>query len=218
MESTKEYQKKQYIMFEVEKLNEDIWYWKNTISCSNELCGFIEDIDDNNESHVRIPPWAPWTASNDDSMLYGYVKNIIKDSLKNNIDDKLSDQRTLYIINSLLMAVEMCFKLYMSGKNLNREDYVLDTHILPIKKWNVGQSMGPHCDNYDGHSNLAFSMVTYLNDEYEGGELNFPNHEITIKPQAGSVIMFPSHEPFLHQVLPIKNGTRYMLTTSVFKK
>jgi hypothetical protein len=218
MQNVKEYNKKQYIMFDLDKKNDDIWYWENTISCSNELCNFLESIDSVESSHVRIPMWIDWTASNDSSTHYGYVKNIFKDSLKNIVEDKLVNGRTRYIINSLLMAVEMCFERYIQGHNLNRDDYILDTHILPIKKWDTGQSMGPHCDNYDGHSNLAFSLVTYLNDSYEGGEINFPNHDITIKPSAGSLVMFPSQEPFVHQVLPIKSGTRYMLTTSVFKK
>lgn len=218
MDNTQPYIKKQYIMFDLNKLHDDIWHWENTISCSNELCNFVEDLDLNSNSYVHIPKWTKWTASNNQSVEYGYVKNIMKSSLNEEVDDLFSKRRSLYIINSLLMSVEMCFKLYMHGHNLNQEDYILDTHILPIKKWNVGQSMGPHCDNYDGHSNLAFSMVVYLNDKYEGGEINFPNHNITIKPKAGSVIMFPSHEPFLHQVLPIKNGNRYILTCSVFKK
>lgn len=218
MDNVQPYTKKQYVMFDLDKKNDDIWYWENTISCPNELCSFIEDLDIDENSYARIPKWEKWTASNSKDVEYGYVKNIMKDFLKNNVSNSLIEKRTRYIINSLLMSVEICFERYMTAHRLNKDDYFLDTRILPIKKWNVGQSMGPHCDDYDGHSNLEFSMVTYLNDDYEGGEINFPNHEITIKPTAGSAIMFPSKNPFLHQVLPIKNGYRYMLTTSVFKK
>ena len=75
--------------------------------------------------------------------------------------------------------------------------------------------MGPHFDGQDGHTNLAFSLVTYFNDDYEGGEIHFKNHNITIKPKAGSLIMFPSQEPFIHEVLSIKRGTRYMMPISV---
>ena len=75
--------------------------------------------------------------------------------------------------------------------------------------------MGPHFDGQDGHTDLAFSMITYLNDDYEGGEIHFKNQNVTIKPSAGSLIMFPSQEPFIHEVLPIKKGIRYMMPTSV---
>lgn len=218
MQDSDSYNKKQYVMFDLDKKNNDIWYWDNTISCSNELCEFIESLDTLEPSYSRIPKWEDWTASDDNNVHYGYVKNIFKDSLGIPVEDKLVNQQTRYVINSLLMSVEMCFARYMTEHGLNADDYILDTHMLPVKKWDVGQSMGPHCDNYDGHSNLAFSMVTYLNDSYEGGEIDFPNHNIKIKPNAGSLIMFPSYEPFIHQVLPVKSGIRYMMTTSVFKK
>jgi hypothetical protein len=32
-----------------------------------------------------------------------------------------------------------------------------------------------------------------------------------IKPEAGSVIVFPSVEPFYHQSMPLKTGTKYMV-------
>jgi len=218
MKDSENYQKKQYVMFDLDKSHKDVWYWENTISCSNELCDFVESLDSLEKSYSRIPKWEDWLASNDSNVHYGYVKNIAKESLNNNISDSLINQRSRYIINSLLMSVEMSFAKYMNEHDLNPEDYFLDTRILPIKKWDVGQSMGPHCDNYDGHSDLAFSIVVYLNDTYEGGEIHFPNQNIKIKPSAGSLIMFPSHEPFLHEVLPIISGNRYMMPISVFKK
>ena len=76
--------------------------------------------------------------------------------------------------------------------------------------------MGPHADGYDGNTDLAFSMVEYLNDDYEGGEISFPNHNITIKPEKGSLIMFPSQDPFVHEVKPIISGDRYMSTISLW--
>jgi predicted 2-oxoglutarate/Fe(II)-dependent dioxygenase YbiX len=55
------------------------------------------------------------------------------------------------------------------------------------------------------------SAVIYLNDDYEGGELRFPEQDVMIKPEAGSVIVFPSVEPFYHQSMPLKTGTKYMV-------
>lgn len=210
--------KKQYIMFDLNPKSNDIWYWENTISSPKELCGFIESLDRNQESHKAIPSWTDWTASNDSSLKYGYVKTIINQDINGLDIDRDSKLRSLYIKNSLVMAVEMCFDRYMDGHGLNKNEYKLDHHILPIRKWIPGPGMGPHCDNYDGHSNLAFSMVTYLNDDYQGGEINFPGHNINIKPKAGSTIMFPAVEPFIHEVSPILDGYRYAMATSVLKK
>ena len=88
---------------------------------------------------------------------------------------------------------------------------------MPIRKW-TGPGMGPHCDSYDGDSDLAFSMICYLNNDYEGGEIEFPNHNISIKPEAGSLLIFPGQEPFLHKVNDIRSGERYTSHLSVYKK
>lgn len=207
--------KRQYVMFDLYRPHPDIWYWENVISSPNEFVMFINDLDSDKRTHSVIPPWLPWTASDDQNVVYGSVKTIIQETSKNSTGDSKLDQKTLYIINSLNMAIEMCYNRYIEGHRLDKAKYTLDQRILPIKKWDVGQSMGPHFDGQDGHTDLAFSLVTYLNDDYEGGEIHFKNHNVTIKPKAGSLIMFPSQEPFIHEVLAIKNGTRYMMPTSV---
>jgi hypothetical protein len=77
--------------------------------------------------------------------------------------------------------------------------------------------------------------VFYLNDDYEGGELSFtiespdapiingkPSEDyslskdsdritIGIKPEAGSVIIFPSSPPYHHTAHLVKSGFKYMI-------
>lgn len=54
---------------------------------------------------------------------------------------------------------------------------------------------------------LAGAALLYLNDDYEGGELDFSNLGFSIKPPAGSVLTFPSTEKWTHGVLPV-TGTK----------
>jgi hypothetical protein len=56
-----------------------------------------------------------------------------------------------------------------------------------------------------------FAVIYYINDDYQGGEINFPWHELTIKPKANSFIMFPSNQNYLHEVLK-NTGNRYSST------
>lgn len=209
---------KQYTMFDLYRMSDDIWYWENTISCPEDISKIIEKLDENPISYKRIPAWKPWTASDNADLVYGSKKDINILSAFQLCGQDDIDKTSLYVINSIKMAIEMCYDRYIKGKGLNHSDYYLESHTIPIKKWNVGMSMGPHCDNFDGHSNLSFSIVLYLNDDYEGGEINFPNQNIKIKPKPGSLIMFPSHQPFIHEVLPVTSGSRYMVPISVFKK
>lgn len=63
------------------------------------------------------------------------------------------------------------------------------------------------------------TLLYYLNDDYTGGELRFPNiwdkrknQPFTYTPKAGDLIAFPPHEYYLHEVLPVTSGTRFVMT------
>ena len=70
--------KKQYVMFDLQRLHPDIWYWENVISSPNEFIEFVNNLDADPRSHNAIPSWLPWTASDDKKVVYGAVKTINK--------------------------------------------------------------------------------------------------------------------------------------------
>jgi hypothetical protein len=209
---------KQFVMFDLKVLGPDIWYWENALSFPEHLKDFIDKIDQEPKSYSRISQWKNWTASNDSNLIYGKTKTINKSNLKITTGSDIVDKKTLYIANSILMAFQMCTDRYLASRNLDKNNYNLNLDSITIKAWNQGQSMGPHFDGQDGNKDLAFSLVAYINDDYEGGEISFPNHNVTIKPKAGSLIMFPSQEPYIHEVKPITAGTRYMSPAHVYIK
>lgn len=94
---------------------------------------------------------------------------------------------------------------------------------LNILKFVKGFYLNPHLDTNSNESNHIAS-VYYINDEYSGGEINFPEHKIKIKPKANSLIIFPGNENYLHEVTRIQNGDRYssslwfQFTGSTFNK
>jgi hypothetical protein len=53
------------------------------------------------------------------------------------------------------------------------------------------------------------SVSAYINDDYEGGEIEFQHFGISHKPKAGDIIVFGSSFSYLHRVKPVTNGTRY---------
>ena len=59
------------------------------------------------------------------------------------------------------------------------------------------------------------SFLFYLNDQYGGGELEFPDLGLTIKPKKGMMIAFPSYKDFVHTVHPVTWGHRYSLVSWV---
>jgi hypothetical protein len=72
-----------------------------------------------------------------------------------------------------------------------------------------------HCDNCtdDGGPNhtpyRSHTCNLYLGNGFEGGELTFPELGISTKPTSGTVVAFPSHRGFKHQVLPVTSSVRY---------
>lgn len=58
-----------------------------------------------------------------------------------------------------------------------------------------------------------YTIIFYLNSDYEGGELVFPNQGVTIKPKEGSIVIFPSDHHYPHEVIPVSEGVRYAIVS-----
>ncbi len=111
------------------------------------------------------------------------------------------------------------------GKLADRLHKVVeDAHERPVKsvsshaqKWQIGAFAPFHSDNTDMDGNPSawekskLVCLLYINDDYEGGELDFRDHDISIKPVAGQLITFPGGFNNIHQVLPVKGSTRHTI-------
>lgn len=97
------------------------------------------------------------------------------------------------------------------------------TRKLPVKKvsyhaqqWEPGAFAGFHSDNstngvYNAFERSKWAAFLYLNDDYQGGELDFKDHEITIKPKAGMLAAFAGGAHNEHQVTQVIGGNRYTI-------
>jgi predicted 2-oxoglutarate/Fe(II)-dependent dioxygenase YbiX len=92
------------------------------------------------------------------------------------------------------------------------EEEILDAENYQLLKYSGGQHYGAH---YDGgtESKRTVSPILYLNDNYEGGEIEFVNFGIKIKPKAGSLLVFPSNYAYRHIAHPVISGTKYAIVT-----
>lgn len=61
---------------------------------------------------------------------------------------------------------------------------------------------------WSGH----LSVLAYLNDDYEGGELYFPDIDYAIRPKKRMLITFPGSLHYVHGVAKIESGVRYTLS------
>lgn len=84
-----------------------------------------------------------------------------------------------------------------------------------------GAELHSHKDdrNYDEPIDLLSSrthvMGIFLNDDYEGGELVFPEIKVSLKPKAGSLVFFPGYLT-RHGVNKVTSGTRINILAHYF--
>lgn len=100
---------------------------------------------------------------------------------------------------------------------------VFDREVRPntshAQKWIVGGFAAPHSDNsdFEGEPNPfeinKYVGILYLNDDYEGGALYFPDHDIEFKPNAYSYYIFPGGIENIHGVKEVLSGTRYTMVS-----
>ena len=91
---------------------------------------------------------------------------------------------------------------------------------IQAQKWEEGSSANPHSDNSDfdgnpteGFADLKYVGILYLNEDYEGGDLFFPEHDISIHPNPGSMYIFSGGVENIHGVTEITSGTRYSVVS-----
>ena len=100
------------------------------------------------------------------------------------------------------------------------QDYCKRFNIHDLRYWEafnfIKYEPGHHFQEHHDHGysyNCTVSLVTYLNDDYEGGEIFFRLQGIDYKPKAGDTVLFPSNFMYPHQAKVVHSGTKYSLVT-----
>lgn len=198
----------------LEILENKIFYYKNIIEHPNLFIKNIENLDLSIGENFYLSRWTEWTASNNKNIVYGFKK---EGSIFNKCIINEYDNQCLEILKYIKNISENCISDYV--KKTKAEEIVLPNHFF-INKYNTGEYMGPHVDSGDptDKRHPYISGVLYLNNDYDGGELYFKNQEITIKPEAGSMVIFPSYEPYIHHAKVVLSGNKYISPFFWFKK
>ncbi len=104
--------------------------------------------------------------------------------------------------------------------NIAVKDYCTMYPMEPLEYWESinlvkyfpGNHFQTHADDGASYKSVV-SLVGYLNDDYVGGEISFPAHDIIIKPDAGDLVIFPSNYMFMHRAMPVESGIKYSIVT-----
>lgn len=114
-------------------------------------------------------------------------------------------------------------KTFFSDLEIKMQEATEINRGLGVKKvsyhaqqWEPGAFAGFHSDNstdgkYNAFERSKWATFLYLNDNYDGGELDFKDHDITIKPKAGMLASFAGGAHNEHQVTQVIGGNRYTI-------
>jgi hypothetical protein len=58
---------------------------------------------------------------------------------------------------------------------------------------------------------ITASFNVYINDNFEGGVLEFKNKDYSIKPEVGMLVNVPLYKEFEHRITKVTNGNRHTL-------
>lgn len=150
----------------------------------------------------------------DHEKLLDFTKNISLDTWISQpwgVDIFYSSTMSDEIIEILNKVFEIALKTSIDVYDVGINTF--DKGSVHLNKWRPGISMPPHIDTLSQRSDHIAALY-YINDDYQGGEINFVDHNFKIKPKSNSLTIFPGNENYLHEVLEVSEGIRY--TSSIW--
>ena len=195
-------------------------FFFGNIQPSNRICGSIEIFEDfwpHPENTIEILE----TQTNDsDSGVYWKAAETIGDgALQNTRTNKLMELTHLAKVtnNQSLQNIHNQFNVLLtSAISGYKKRYMINEEYFDegysVLKYSAGQYYNGHYD-YASSNNRQLSAICYLNNDFEGGELEFKYFDIKIKPQPGMLILFPSNFTYSHVSHEVREGTKYALVT-----
>lgn len=179
---------------------------------------FIEDIE--NECRHQFG-YLAWHAARVGSFQQNRTSPDYRSSLSCDLSvlrtplEQVSEQRLVPVIekwNKIHTDLQKTIWTYRNTYNIE----VNEDEGFAINKYGRGAEYRGHVDHAPSN-NRIFSMVAFLNDDFEGGELVFPLFDVSVKPKSGSVILFPSNFPYFHFANSVgkehNTETKYSLVT-----
>ena len=185
------------------ELNKEIQVLKNKIFCIKDFL-FLETCDllvstFSGERLVESDKTgifgSPGTARGEDVKFD--VNGFEKISTKNNNKDI---NIGIDIFTGLLTNIEK------TSSKLFNKNLVLKSYFYSHMKKGGKNSL--HVDNYNEKYSKDYSVILYLTNSYSGGNLVFPEQNLTIKPEPGTLIAFIGTEDLKHEVQEVIDGDR----------
>lgn len=142
--------------------------------------------------------------------------------------DQRWDGRNCYVTDIMdhegekVPALKIMMDVWGRCEDLIREEVSMDIQLeVPqFARWFPGDDIWPsHADNChpDGTPNYSphrsHGMVMYLNDDFKGGELVYPDFDMTVKPERGMMCIHTAGWENNHGVRAVEEGFRHTVVS-----
>jgi len=120
-------------------------------------------------------------------------------------------QKTPEVIEFIKKYSDKSINIHKLWNNLEHPIYTFEAFLTV---WKINSYAGVHIDNHENAEFVQHSSVLYFNDEFEGGEIYFPEFDFVHTPKAGDGIFFPAfteESKYEHGVTKITKGNRYTM-------
>lgn len=158
-----------------------------------------------------------------------FIKSMVFDSEKPLTDGRTSESAYLTIKDETIERLKQKCSELLEVPVSHFEDFQCVSYQL-------GQEYQNHFDTYDAsteegrmeiekNGQREYTILAYLNDDFEGGGTHFPRLDLVLKPKKGRVVIFKSInnnrtviQTSIHAGLPVSNGRKYALNIWVRDK
>ena len=208
-------------------LEDKVYCYEDSIENLEELIKTINELDQI-EKDYNSSSWVEWKIGD---FVCGYNKKYEAKTIKNLEEPVRSKMNFVY--DTIQKSFYSVCKDY--GFSIKDNTEPIFHPLFNVSRYEVGGGLGPHFDQgYDGNT-LKYTLVAYLNDDYQGGEISFKlshyvnpdelgdvdddyesakiqkHFDFGLKPKAGSIIIFPSLPPYRHTAHSVKSGSKMMV-------
>lgn len=212
------------------ELEQNIWVYKN----------LFNDVNKTLEYFIKNNEWSKWYTFGDQSHTnfiettrfesfptqseWNYLINKLKNNTNSIRNNRLASNFDLEIIDIFYKTT----KHYVDNHEINPTNWKIWSPMICRYYSDAGAgqnfAMAYHTDYQQEKSDapgdkFVLTCNIYLNDNYDNGEIKFKIFynegdspvEITYKPKAGDIIVFPSTPPYYHGVNKTYNGEKFFV-------
>jgi 2OG-Fe(II) oxygenase superfamily len=180
---------------EIKTLSEDIFLIKDFLSDQEIDYIFDQFVDKSTEKD--------WSTPVQHSVTYSFWDNRIMPLRSLNLNKE-----------DFIFLNKIDLKILQSSELILKDNFNLKSGIYNLLRALPGHEMGVHTD--DDLPITKWGVVLYLNDDYVGGEIFYPERNLSLKPLKNSLVIHKS--TIKHGVKEVISGKRYYVTAFLDEK